>query len=127
MTAPSRPVLLVGEDAAVREMIAHILETRGHAVALATDPDDVLARCREEHPAVIVVEAVLPSERWAVAIKDLQAELGAACPPIVMLTGSWFEDEPEDLTGRVEALVVPQRGDALIALVERYVAPLRRG
>ena len=120
-----RVVLVASEDAGVRELIAHLLELRGHEVRLATDPSEMASRCSREQPAVVVVEAMLPSDRWARAVSALQRDLGARCPPIVMVTGSWFEEEPADLTESVETLVSPNRGDELIALVERYCPRLR--
>lgn len=124
MTA-SRIVLVASEDAGVRELIAHLLELRGHEVRLATEPSEMAERCARDEPVVVVVEAMLPSERWARAVSDLQRALGARCPPIVMVTGSWFAEEPSDLTESVETLVSPNRGDELIALVERYCPRLR--
>lgn len=126
MIVPRRgPVLLVGEDADVRDILAHLLECRGHEVVTAAGPDEVAGHCRQCTPACVLVEAMLPSEDWSRLIETLQQELGAECPPIVALTGSWFLDEPASLTDSVETVIGPQRGEDLLALVARYCTPLR--
>ena len=125
MGATRRPVLVVGEDPDLREMIAHLLETRGHLVVDSESPDRVAEACRTHRPAVVVMELMLPSEQLTSAIEAIQAELGAACPPIVMLTGSWFEEKHRNLTDSVETVIAPGRGEELLALVERHCEPLR--
>lgn len=120
----AKPVLVVGHDADLREMIAHLLESRGHRVVTSGSPQAVPAACREHDPAVVVMELMLPSQEFTSSIEGIRGELGDACPPIVMITGSWFEESHADLTESVET-VVAGRGDELLSLVERHCAPLR--
>ena len=99
--APSTPgalrVLLVDDDAAVREVMSEMLAEEGHRVILATNGAEGLARFRAEAPIdLVLTDLGMPGMTgW-----DVARAVKAADPsvPVVLLTGWGAEPQgrPED-------------------------------
>jgi DNA-binding NtrC family response regulator len=122
----TRPVLLVGDDAALRELFGHLLELRGHAVRAADDIEDAVERCRRESIGVVVIENVMPGSSWTALAHSLSERLGRAAPPVVMLSGSWAQGDPAVVQPNVETMLAPHRAEQLLDVVSRYCRAIGR-
>lgn len=123
---PSHVVLLVGDDEELRELFGHLIELRGHPVVTATDVDDALRRCREDAVRVVVVENVVPGGTWGSFARTLVDALGADAPPVVVLTGSWAQSDPDSSQPGVRTMMAPHRAEQLLDLVSMYCSSIRR-
>jgi CheY-like chemotaxis protein len=79
-------ILIIEDDAAIREMLSRRLQLRGYAVELASDGESGLAAVRAAPPDVLLLDHGLPGiSGWDVA-RTLRAEPAFASMPIVALT-----------------------------------------
>ena len=123
---PPRPVLLVGDDAELLDLFAHLIQLRGHPVLDASDVDDAIRRCREESVGVVMIENVMPGGTWASLARTLVDLLGAEAPPVVMLTGSWAQTDPDSSQPGIRTMMAPHRAEQLLDLVSMYCSGIRR-
>lgn len=118
--------MLVGDDAELRDLFAHLLQLRGHAVLDASDVHDAIRRCREESVGVVVVENMMPGGTWTSLARMLVEALGADAPPVVMLTGSWAQSDPDSSQPGLRTMMAPHRAEQLLDLVSMYCSGIRR-
>jgi CheY-like chemotaxis protein len=79
-------ILIIEDDAAIREMLARRLALRGHAVAQAPDGETGLAMIRAAAPDVLLLDHGLPGmSGWEVA-RALRADRALPRLPIIALT-----------------------------------------
>ncbi len=91
---PTAQVLVIEDDAAVRQLIATILRRHGFEVALAGTGRAGLHHLDEHHPGVVVLDVGLPDlDGWQV----LQRIRETSAVPVLMLTGR--ADEPDKVRG----------------------------
>ena len=109
-------VLVVDDDATVRELIERHLSRRGFRVVQAADGMEALARARELHPAAITLDIMMPGvDGWTV-LAALKGDPALADIPVVLVS---ILDEPSRgySLGAADYLVKPiDRGRLLSAL-----------
>jgi two-component system, OmpR family, response regulator MtrA len=76
-------ILLVEDDASVREAVAMALEGDGHRVETAVSGDEALARWQHSHPDLILLDVMLPG---ADGLEVCRAVRRDDQVPIIMLT-----------------------------------------
>lgn len=126
----SPTILVVDDDASVREAVASLLRSVGLDVRTYASPKDFLGTQRPEGPSCLILDVRMPG----LSGLDLQKELTRSHPglPIIFITG--HGDIPMTVTamkaGAVEFLTKPFRDqdllDAVQAGVERDRARLSR-
>jgi CheY-like chemotaxis protein len=77
-------VLVVDDEAAIRELLQLILETEGHAVALAGDGAEALARVETDAPDVIVLDLKMPVMDGNEFARRYHARSGPKAPIVVI-------------------------------------------
>jgi len=90
-------VLVVDDDAGIRELLASSLEFAGHRVLLATDAATALRALRQEHADVVVLDVMLPDADGFDMLRLVRSQGDET--PVVFLTA---RDAPED---RIAGLV----------------------
>jgi len=85
--AASRPtVLVIDDDAVVRDLLERTLEKEGYRVELTSSGDAGIQRAREVCPAAIILDVLMPrKDGWSV-LKDLKADPELARIPVIMYT-----------------------------------------
>ena len=79
-------VLVVDDDAAVRETMRRFLEKEGLRVALAADGEQGLRLARAHHPVAITLDVMMPRmDGWAV-LSALKADPELATIPVVIVS-----------------------------------------
>jgi len=116
-------VLIIEDDAAMREMIATSLRIRGFHVREAADGLAGLRLLEAYDPDVVVVDLGLPVATGFDVVKELRAVTSTRMTPVIAISG--FEDQlkiakesPEFLA----ALAKPFDPEALLRTVERATA-----
>jgi DNA-binding response OmpR family regulator len=84
-------VLVVDDDATVRDVVARYLGDAGYHVELAADGEEALHAATRAHPDAVVLDLMLPGPSGLEVCRALRA--GPAPPAIVMLTALGEEDD----------------------------------
>ena len=115
-------ILVVDDDAFMRELTRVHLESAGHTVALAAGGAEGLAKARSMGPAAIIMDFSMPGLSGTDLLKQIRADPDIAETPVLMLT-AWSSSD-----SRLEAeylgatwLEKPLSGEALIDAVGRMI------
>jgi CheY-like chemotaxis protein len=83
--SPPGPILVVDDNADVRDMLAHALEIAGYAVETARDGREALARMRREpQPRLVVLDLYMPVlDGFGVREEQLREPRLAAIPVLI--------------------------------------------
>ena len=120
----AKTVLVVDDEANIRELCSLYLEREGFAVICAEDGESALSVAREHTPDLIVLDLMLPRKSGYEVTRELRADSGSIGEvPILMLTAR-SEDvdrivglelgaddylgkpfHPRELTARVKAIL----------------------
>jgi CheY-like chemotaxis protein len=88
--SPARPfrILVIDDDAEVREMVADLLEAAGYAVLQAESGEIGCALAAAESPDLILVDHCMPGLDGFATVRRLKATPTTRAIPVVGLTGS---------------------------------------
>src|SRR5690606_4245035 len=120
-------LLVIDDDAKVRELLARLLSEDGHRVLVAADGPEGLRLAEAHHPDAITLDVVMPGgmDGWEV-LRHLKASPATSGIPVIMV--SVMADQEHALALEVEDyLVKPIDVDHLVRVVERVTqtAPQR--
>ncbi|KPJ83841.1 MAG: hypothetical protein AMS18_17185 [Gemmatimonas sp. SG8_17] len=118
-------ILVVDDEAMVRDALKKILERDGHEVDQAANGQEAIQRYRENQADVVVADLFMPVMDGLEFISELQKEDPAA--KIVAISGSVYRREPRFLQiagrmGSVRTLVKPVTPEQLTAVVRELLA-----
>lgn len=89
----SRTILLVEDEAPIRDMLSFVLEQAGFNVEEAEDYDIGLEKIREPYPDLILLDWMLPGGSGVQLAKKLKKHEYAKDIPLIMLTARGEEDD----------------------------------
>jgi len=89
----SRKVLLIEDEAPIREMLCFVLEHAGFEVDEAEDYDIGLEKIKEPYPDIILLDWMLPGGSGVQLAKKLKSHEYAKDIPLIMLTARSEEDD----------------------------------
>lgn len=118
----ARPhVLLVDDEPSIRETISFILEMEGFRVSTAEDGEQALAAVRAEHPAVVLLDAMMPKIDGYEVCRIIKAAPEFAATRVIMLTalGQRSDRERGVAAGADYFLTKPFDEEDLLALLRR--------
>jgi CheY-like chemotaxis protein len=119
------PVLVVDDDATVRQLLRRMLEPEGYTVVEAENGRAALERLREGSPALILLDLMMPEMDGFEFLTEFRRNEGWRTIPIVVVTAKDLSrDERERLNGYVQKIL--QKGAhgraELLAEVRELVA-----
>lgn len=119
-------VLVVDDDAGVRQMIADALAAEHYQVQAAQDGREAIAQAKRQRPDLILLDVNMPQvDGWEV-LESLRATAGRQTPVVVMTAG--FEAQDRALaTGAQGYLGKPFELDDLLSIVEAHAGLRLRG
>jgi two-component system response regulator RegA len=119
----AQTLLVVDDDRAFRERLAHALRARGYEVSTAADYDEAMARATTDSPELAVVDLKMPGRSGLELVRDLLAV--DPTTRIVVLTGYGSIATAIDAIrlGAVHYLSKPADADDLVAAFARADAP----
>ena len=79
-------VVLADDDPSIRLMVRHVLESDDYEIVEAEDGLDAIKAVEKQHPALILLDAVMPGLDGFTTCQQLK-ERGHADVPVIMLTG----------------------------------------
>ncbi len=119
----TKRILVVEDEAPIREMLCFVLEQKGYETVEAEDYADGLAKVREPYPELIVLDWMMPGGSGIQFIKQLKQDEVTRQIPVVMLTARGEEEDkvrgleagaddyitkpfsPKELTARLHAVM----------------------
>jgi CheY-like chemotaxis protein len=118
----SRAILLVEDDAGIRESIAECLAYEGYAVAVASNGEEALAWLRRSgRPDLVVLDLVMPVMNGVQFLDHVRAEPAWKDVPVVLMTAAMPAAGAP--LPRVDGyLPKPFELADLLAVVERFTA-----
>jgi CheY-like chemotaxis protein len=119
------PVLIVDDDAVLRQLLRRILEPEGYKVVEAENGRVALDRLRAVSPSVILLDLMMPEmDGFEFVTEFRRHEAWRAIPIVVITARDLSRDDHERLNGYVEKIL--QKGangrDQLLAEVRELVA-----
>lgn len=115
----STRVLIVDDNADIRENLSEILEDEGYACSCAPDADAALRRLRTERqrPRVILLDLRMPGMPVPRFVSLLKANPAWSRIPVVLVTAASLHDVPAALRADVHGVLAKPFG--LAALLDR--------
>jgi DNA-binding response OmpR family regulator len=101
---PNR-VLVIEDDAGVRGLLQTILEDEGLEIDLAANGEEGMRLAREVHPAVVLIDVMMPGLGGPEVLRRLRRPDGSLPFAVVVLTGAVDSVEPLRLELGAEAIV----------------------
>lgn len=89
----SRRILVVEDEAPIREMLCFVLEQKGYQTVEAEDYDTAINKLCEPYPDLILLDWMLPGGSGINFIKHLKREELTRNIPVVMLTARGEEED----------------------------------
>ncbi|HEX2905393.1 MAG TPA: response regulator, partial [Phototrophicaceae bacterium] len=117
--APAGTVLVIDDDATVRDLLAHALTKEGFRVETAADGEQGLQLAQQIRPDVITLDVLIPGkDGWAI-LAALKADPDLAAIPVIML--SITDDKQMGFSlGAADYLTKPIDRNQLVAALNRY-------
>ncbi len=125
-----KKVLVVDDDADIREAFRDFLEEAGYAVICAADGDEALTAMRKEPIAVVLLDVMMPRMDGREFRRHQLADPALRDVPVIIITadlriasrrmavaeesGAW------DLFGDSERIAKPLEGDELLRVLQKY-------
>ncbi|MFQ2455623.1 phosphate regulon transcriptional regulator PhoB [Aeromonas caviae] len=119
----AKRILVVEDEAPIREMLCFVLEQKGYETVEAEDYADGLAKVREPYPELIVLDWMMSGGSGIQFLKQLKQDEMTRQIPVVMLTARGEEEDkvrgleagaddyitkpfsPKELTARLHAVM----------------------
>jgi CheY-like chemotaxis protein len=113
-------ILVVEDDAAIRDELADVLREHGYDVLVAENGEEALGRLSSEDPlCLIVLDLMMPiMDGWGFRAEQLKHPR-VAHVPVVLISGGHDAAHEAAALGAVGYLVKPFKWEALIKVVER--------
>lgn len=80
-------ILVVDDELDMRIFIATLLKTSGFEPLLCKDGDAGIRKAREERPALILLDVMMPGDGGVKMYRNLKADPALTNVPVLMLTG----------------------------------------
>jgi DNA-binding response OmpR family regulator len=90
-------ILVVEDDEDIAQLLAHTLRKAGFAAEVALSGSGVVARVRQEPPALLLLDLMLPGMDGVEICRTLRADARTAAVPIIMVTAR--ADETDRIAG----------------------------
>ena len=113
-----RPILLVDDDPAIRDVVRQVLVDHGFRVVEAQGGAEALRAIDTEPPAMIVLDVQMPGIDGPALARELRTRLRRV--PLVILTGVADPKREADRCNAEAYLRKPFDADDLVRLVRRF-------
>ena len=119
-----RSVLVVEDDADVRDFERNLLESAGFEVRTACNGAEGLRAARERPPAVVLLDLMMPVMDGLTFLRERQVDRQMKCVPVVCVTAGGREMVAQALRlGASRCLQKPTDIDELCSVLAEYTKP----
>jgi DNA-binding response OmpR family regulator len=120
-----KTILVVDDDADIRELIKHRLEQKGYKVAFAAAAATALTLARKAEPDLILLDLTLPGGDGFMILERMQHLATLAHVPVIAVSAR--EPEPNESRARelgaVGYIHKPFETDELLGAIESALSP----
>ena len=121
MAAHLHPVLVVEDDADIREAMVEILESKGYAVCAASHGAEALAQLKAgSRPCIILLDLMMPVMDGWTFCQETGKDPALATIPILIVSAVTRQDPRNTCVRAVDHLTKPLNFGKLLATVELY-------
>jgi CheY-like chemotaxis protein len=125
MSDSATTILLVDDDADIREAVRDTLELEGYTVHEAVDGEDAFTYLhRNPLPGLILLDWNMAPMNAPDFMRRFQSEPALSRIPVVLLTADMRADEKMNTSGFADLLKKPVDLETLFAIVARYCDPV---
>ena len=114
----TRPILVVDDDRAVRDLVSEVLRDAGYEVALAADGDEAMRVIDASPPRLLILDIQMPRVDGPTLARELRARLRDL--PVIVMTARPHPEREADRCNAVAALGKPFDNGELIRVVRRF-------
>jgi CheY-like chemotaxis protein len=121
MSSPRLPILVVDDDAEIRQLLATVLTLDGHPALTAGNGREALELARTHHPRLIILDLMMPVMTGEAFRTAQMADASIRDIPVVVLSA---RHDAAEVASRMKAagyLSKPLDFDALHTLINRGV------
>lgn len=117
----SRKILVVDDDASIREMLGQALEDHGYRVFIAAHGLEAMnyLKTSSELPCLIVLDLKMPVMDGTEFRRQQQQDARLSAIPVLLLTADPNSNKERALLGAVRVLNKPVRLDTLLDTIHR--------
>jgi CheY-like chemotaxis protein len=115
-------ILIVEDDAGIRQTVVECLEFEGYAVREASSGAEALAAFTRAIPTLVFLDMIMPGMSGQEVLARLRATPETARVPVVVMTAA-TPVLSGPVEGATELLAKPFDLAALLAVAERYCGP----
>jgi DNA-binding response OmpR family regulator len=117
-------VLIVDDDADIRDLVIYKLEQAGYEVDSAADGEAGLAAAIASQPDLVLLDVMMPKLSGIEVCRRLRAHPATSATLIVLLTAKAREDDVHDglAAGAADYIVKPFSPRDLLARIEEVIA-----
>jgi CheY-like chemotaxis protein len=118
-------ILVIDDDADIREMMKIVLEADGYQVNVAADGVEALEQLKGgSRPSLIILDLMMPGLDGEQFVKQIRSGVFADVPIVVLSGHSAAERKAEELSAI--CLMKPVEVDELLKTAERFAVPSKR-
>lgn len=123
-----RKIVVIEDNADVRDLLQNLLESAGHVVVSTTEPKAALELVRREAPDLVLCDIAMPEVDGYGVLKALQADAETARYPVVFLTAhrEFTERVRAFKMGALDYVTKPFTRETLLRKVDRILRGLDR-
>jgi PAS domain S-box-containing protein len=125
MTSHPPSILIVEDRDLDRKFLAALLRSSGYHVVEAADGGQALDLLRDQAPALVVSDILMPSVDGYEFVRQMRDDLGMVDTPVIFYTATYHEREARVLAeqcGVAEVLVKPSPANVILDSVARVLA-----
>jgi len=126
VTTARQTVLVVEDDASIREVISDILEDKGFRVVPAVNGSDALRQLDRERPDVMVLDLLMPVMHGWAFMESYLEKTGGSLIPIVVVSVNPALPRSYNRLGVAHVVSKPFDVDHLLRAVEQASSSGRR-
>jgi CheY-like chemotaxis protein len=126
----ARPRILgVDDSLTIRKALEIVLKPAGYELELAADGAEALAKAKALHPALILLDFILPDLRGTEVCRQLAADPETAHIPVVLISakGAELEQAYRDVSNVVSYIAKPFKPPVLTGVVAEVLARAAAG
>ncbi|HEX2240445.1 MAG TPA: response regulator [Actinomycetota bacterium] len=118
----SKTILIVEDEAALRELEKVILESQGYQVMEAKDGLEGLAKAEFQRPDLILLDLMMPDVSGRRMFDEMRSHKATAGIPIIVVTGRPDAHETFDHEiGAANVILKPFESDQLIERIREHI------
>jgi two-component system, sensor histidine kinase and response regulator len=110
-----KTILIVEDDADIRETLADVFQDEGYAVTTARDGTEALATLSHVRPCVIILDLIMPVMSGVEVFATMQADARLKDIPVIVSTS-----DPTRAPASVLVMKKPINLDRLVAAVKQF-------